>query len=161
MFGLICPIVKDFYSKFIQVLNKKSAIIRMQGITHIVIEDKNINKKYNKEQLKKYSYNILKKNNLLSLEAAGVIYLNYLDNNTIKLTPIVFVREINTLFYETACGSGTVAVGMYVSYQRRKSVNLDVIQPSGEIIKVVTRADSKKIYNARISGKVIEYEVKK
>ena len=158
MFGLICPIVEGIYKKSIKDLNNKSSIITLQGITHIVIEENNLDSKYSKEQLKKEAYKILKDNNLLSLPAAGVLYINYLDRNIIKLIPIVFVKKINTLFYETACGSGTVAIGIYVSYRRKKSVNLDIIQPSGNIIKVETIVDDKKIYQARISGKVIEYQ---
>ena len=157
MFGLICPIVKGKYNKFIKTLNNNSAIIKIKGITHIVIEDNSIIKKYNKDELKNYSYKILKDNNLLNKKAAGVLYINSIDNNTIEIIPIVYVKRINTLFFETACGSGTLAVGIYISYKRKESVNLSILQPSKEIIKVETIADYKKLYNARISGKVIEY----
>lgn len=68
------------------------------------------------------------------------MYIEYIDNK-IQLTPIVYVRDINTLFYETACGSGTTAVGIYQSFKNGKSVNLEVVQPSGNIINVCTEAD--------------------
>ncbi len=160
MFGLICPIIRGKYDKFIKVLNDKSAIIKIQGITHLIIEDQNINEKYDKEELKKYSLDILRKNNLLSEPAAGVMYVNYVDANTIKLTPIVFVKEINTLFYETACGSGTVAVGLYESYKKKSNVCFDIIQPSNKKINVKVTANFKQVYNARISGNVEEVEIK-
>ncbi len=152
------PIIKGLFINSIKELNKKEAIIKLQGITHVIIEDKNINNKYNKEELKNYSYNILKKYNLLDEPASGVMYINCLENK-IELTPIVFVKDINTLFYETACGSGTVAVGLYMSYKNNKSVKLDVIQPTKEIINVETMISNKEIINARIMGKVIEWEV--
>ena len=45
-----------------------------------------------------------------------------------------WVKEINTLFYETACGSGTTAICMVEAYMKKQSVEIDVLQPSGLII---------------------------
>ena len=87
----------------------------MYGITHVVIESDNINEKYNKDELKKYAYSILEELDLLKEDAAGVIFVNLLNKTTIEIYPIVYVSKINTLFYETACGSGTTAVGIYES----------------------------------------------
>ena len=86
------------------------------------------------------------------------MFIGYKDDK-IVLSPVVYVKEINTLFYETACGSGSVAVGIYESFKNKRSVNIDILQPSSDIIKVETNVDDKKIYNARISGKVKEVEV--
>ena len=120
-----------------------------------LLEVKNINKKYNKEELKEYAYNILKKNKLLKEEAAGVMFIERKDGKII-LSPVVFVKEINTLFYETACGSGSVAVGIYESFKNKGSVNIDILQPSGEYINVITSSNDSKIDNARIP---IDYKV--
>jgi len=30
----------------------------------------------------------------------------------VRMRPVVLVRDIDTLFYETACGSGTTAIGL-------------------------------------------------
>ncbi len=154
------PIIKGDYENSIKVINRKKAIVKLYGITQLVYEVSNINKKYNKEELKEYAYNILKKNKLLKEEAAGVMFIER-KNGKIILSPVVFVKEINTLFYETACGSGSVAVGIYESFKNKGSVNIDILQPSGEYIKVITSSNDSKIDNARISGKVIELEVKK
>lgn len=153
------PIIKGNYENSINVINRKKAIVKLYGITQLVYELKNINKKYNKEELKEYAYNILKENNLLKEDAAGVMFIEKKDNKVI-LSPVVFVKEINTLFYETACGSGSVAVGIYESFKNKDSVNIDILQPSGEIINVDTICTDKRIINARISGIVKEIEVK-
>lgn len=153
------PIIKGDYNKSIKVIDSKKAIIKLYGITQLIYEVKDINKKYNKEELKEYAYNILKNNNLLDESAAGVMFIEN-KGDKILLSPIVFVKEINTLFYETACGSGSVAVGIYKSFKDKRNINIDIIQPSGDIINVKTIVDDKKIYNARISGKVKELEVK-
>ena len=55
---------------------------------------------------------------MLKEEAAGVMFIER-KNGKIILSPVVFVKEINTLFYETACGSGSVAVGIYESFKNK------------------------------------------
>ena len=132
----------------------------MYGITHLIIEAGDINKEYSKEDLKKYAFSILERENLLNEEAAGVMFVNRIDNENIEISPIVFVKAINTLFYETACGSGTTAVGIYESYKRKSGIDVNILQPSGNTINVKTEVDNENIYNARISGKVIEYSKK-
>ncbi len=153
------PIIKGDYKNSVTQINGNSAIIRMYGITHLVIESDDINKKYSKEKLKEYAYEILEEYNLLQEDAAGVMFIEKRDNN-IELTPIVFVREINTLFYETACGSGTTAVAIYESFKTNKNVSINVLQPSGKVINVETKTENNSILNVRISGKVEEYETK-
>ena len=151
------PIIKGIYEKSIKIIDNKSAIIKMYGITHVVIESGDINQKYDKEELKEYAYRILEKEKLLNNEAAGVIFVNR-KNNNIEIYPVVYVSKIKTLFYETACGSGTTAVAIYESKNRQADIDIDVLQPSGEIINVKSIADKKKISNVRISGKVKEYK---
>ena len=123
------PIIKN--TKQIEEIDKNIYSVKLDGIVFLVTE-KEIDLKDKK--LKEYSLNLLKKYKLTKYKASGVIIL---ENNKIK--PIVYVKDINTLFIETACGSGTAAVGIYKSFISKKSVELDVIQPSGKIIKVKTR----------------------
>ncbi len=149
------PIIKGYYNKSIKIIDN-IAIIKLYGITHVVIEN-NVSNIVDKEKIKKRAYNLLKKYNLLNEKAAGVMYVNK-DNDNISLIPIVYVRDINTLFLETACGSGTTAVAIYESFKCKKNVNINVLQPSKEIINVQTKTDKTGIYNVRISSKVIEYQ---
>ncbi len=46
----------------------------------------------------------------------------------------VWVKRIGTLFAETACGSGTSAIGIAAATAARETVTLTVAQPSGESI---------------------------
>ena len=154
------PIIKGPYVNSIIPINNTSAIVKMYGITHLIIEAGDINKEYSKEDLKKYAFSILERENLLNEEAAGVMFVNRIDNENIEISPIVFVKAINTLFYETACGSGTTAVGIYESYKRKEGIDVNILQPSGNTINVKTKVDNENIYNARISGKVMEYSKK-
>ncbi len=47
----------------------------------------------------------------------------------------VWVDEVDTVFDETACGSGTGAIAVALAHQRRAPVEVDVGQPSGRIIR--------------------------
>lgn len=129
-------------------------IIRMDGITHVVIQQEIQHKD---EQLAKDSaYAIMEELNLFCEPACGVMFIKYEDKG-ISLMPVVYVRDINTFFFETACGSGTTAVGIYNSVANNCDTDLDVMQPSGETIHVNIRYRNSIIENAVISGKVIEY----
>ena len=88
------------------------------------------------------------------------MFVNRIDDENIEISPVVFVRAINTLFYETACGSGTTAVGVYESAKRGEGIDINILQPSGNTINVKTLCDEENVYNVRISGKVIEYDKK-
>ncbi len=154
------PIIKGPYEESVKKLTETSAIVRMYGIVHVVIESGDINKEFSKEDLKKYAYSILEKQNLLCEDAAGVMFVNRIDDENIEISPVVFVRAINTLFYETACGSGTTAVGVYESFKRKDGIDVNILQPSGNTINVKTTVDDKNIYNVRISGPVMEYDKK-
>ncbi len=47
----------------------------------------------------------------------------------------VWVDEVDTVFDETACGSGTGAIAVALAHQRQAPVEVDVGQPSGRIIR--------------------------
>lgn len=136
------PIIKDKN----QVVKKDDKyIIKLDGIVFLII-DSFIDLK--EKELKDYSFNLINKYKLNKYEASGVIYLN---NN--KIIPVVYVKDINTLFIETACESGTAAVGIYKSFITKESIEEDIIQPSGKEIKVKTNYDDYVDY-VEIKGKV-------
>jgi len=69
--------------------------------------------------------------NLNNQPAVGVTYY---DETSGRAEFSVWVKEVNTVFDETACGSGTSAIGIAQLWPNYSSVSIDVIQPSGEII---------------------------
>ena len=148
------PIMK---SNFIRKNNDNSIIVKIPGITHLVIEYSNVPKEY-KNNLEEYSKIMLKKYNLTKEVAAGVMYIKR-EKESIYLFPYVYVKSVNTWFFETACGSGTTAVGIYESYITKNSINKDIIQPSKEIISVKVENINNKIVSATISGKVKKYPI--
>ena len=106
------------------------------------------------EDLKKITLKILQKLGLSeSVPASGVMFLSR-SNDGIKMRPVVWVRDIKTLFDETACGSGTTAVGLVEALKQGKSVNLPVIQPTGMVINIKVDFDGKEFGRAVISGPI-------
>lgn len=129
-------------------------IVKMNGMISVVIQE-NVASKYleNKDDLKKIGMSFIHKYNLDFSEAVGVMFCET-SSNKLKINPVVWVKTIDTLFYETACGSGTTAVAMVQTYLEGKSKQMDIIQPSGMVIVANIMMQNQKISKAIISGKV-------
>lgn len=128
--------------------------VRMQGMVTIVIEE-NKGKPYleNKNAIRDEAKKLIENYQLTNEEAVGVMFLEK-EDNMLKINPIVWVNAIDTLFYETACGSGTTGVGIVKAMQEDCSQKLDIKQPSGEIINIYIEKDGEQIRKAIISGKI-------
>lgn len=123
---------------------------------------------YTKEMKKKINDSIMKKhsnveqvgfiNNTGRKElqmAVGVMFCEKeAENEKIKINPIVWVKDIDTLFYETACGSGSVAVCLVESYLKKQGQKIDIIQPSGLTITANVDYKENNFERAIISGNI-------
>jgi diaminopimelate epimerase len=105
---------------------KSVAVVDMGGIIHIIVEEK----AFPFEQVN-FSANMKEIKDGLNVdgEAVGVLWVNK-EGNKIEMKPVVWVKEIDTCFYETSCGSGSLAV----AFANQKSVK--VRQPSGKDITI-------------------------
>ncbi|MEA4902657.1 hypothetical protein [Desulfitobacterium sp.] len=136
--------------------------VKMEGITHILVEAERA-KPYleDKNKLKESAMKIIKQASVNEAEAVGVIFIEKMDQR-LKINPVVWVRSIDTLFYETACGSGTVAIGILESLKQgsqqgsKRSLNqrLEVLQPSGQVISTAVSLKNGLVVDSIISGKV-------
>lgn len=119
------------------VITKKEEgifVVKMNGMVSIVIQE-SVSNKYleNKERLREQGMNLINKYKLQENKAVGVMFCEKIDG-MIKINPIVWVKEINTLFYETACGSGTTSVCMVEAYENNRNQKIEILQPSGSSI---------------------------
>lgn len=90
----------------------------------------------------------------ISEKAVGIILLEK-EEMKLKINPVIWVKTIDTLYYETACGSGSLATAIYKN--RIQGVeNLEVMQPSGDYINIKLNKKEDVIEEARITGKVKE-----
>lgn len=121
--------------------------IKLKGITILVISDikqyKNL-KESSKELIKYYN---------IDDSAVGVMFVERLEEY-IKIYPIVWVKEIDTFFFENACGSGTIAVTMLESYIINNSGTYKVEQPSREFLETEIIIKDSIITSAILKGRI-------
>ncbi len=133
-------------------LDDGRAVVAMEGITHVVMNDSF--PEASPEELKQIALNILQELGLAtSVAASGVMFLTPSESG-VSMRPVVLVRDINTLFYETACGSGTTAVGLLEALKQGKSVDLPITQPTGMPINIKVDFDGSEFKQAVISGPI-------
>lgn len=126
-------------------------VVEMEGISHVIAEN---NQSDSSEALKSKALAILKSLGLdISVPASGVMFTTKTQNG-FKIDPVVWVKNLETLYYETACGSGTTALGLYESKKQNKSLSIDITQPSGMDITIKIDKSENAFLNASIFGNV-------
>lgn len=128
-------------------LNKEIYKIILKGITILVVKDV-----INHKDLKRKAKDIINQYNIED-DAVGVMFLDE-SKEYIKIYPIVWVKEINTLFLENACGSGTIAVSILKAWITQKSNEYCIMQPSGEFLKTNIILKNGRIVKAILKGKI-------
>ena len=72
--------------------------------------------------------------------AFGIMYY---DNTTSFMTPVVYVRDINTTYHEGSCGSGTVAMTSTLTKNLKDGAyEYDIRQPDGVISSTVLKSNN-------------------
>ncbi len=142
----------------IMEIKEKFNLIKLDGILIAVIDEENSKEyieklKMDEEKTKLELRKIMKKFNTQE-NAVGIILLEKQDEK-IKINPIIWVKTIDTLYYETACGSGSLATAIYKNYIDGTQ-ELEIIQPSGYSIKIKINKNKEYIESAIVSGKVME-----
>lgn len=118
------PILTD--KKLIEKLDPNITKVNLSGITILVVE----NFDYNKD-LKNVAINYIKEFNLQDEQAVGVIFLK----ENLEIIPIVWVKEINTLFAENSCGSGSIGVSIVQNLKNNQD-KFKIKQPSGKFLSI-------------------------
>ena len=140
-----CEVPIEGYN--IEKINENIYKVILKGITILVV--KNI---ANYIGLKQSAIDLILKYNLDD-DAIGVMFVDNVEN-IIKIYPIVWVNEIDTLFLENACGSGTIAVTMLESWLKKSSNKYNVMQPSGDILKTDIDIEDNIVKRAILKGKI-------
>lgn len=127
-------------------------LMQLQGITQILIF-KNFSKR--KSWLKDYSLKIIKNNKLEKSLAVAVVFIKKVDN-IYKIRPYVYFKRglKYEIVQETACGSATTAVGIYLSINKGRSINnQEIIQPSGDPLFISVKKNINQ-FKPNLSGRV-------
>lgn len=102
-----------------------ASIVDLGGIVHVVIEGEfpNDEKVYTSRHRQ-----IVSELNLEERDAVGVVWFQK-KLDTVMMHPVVWVRSVDTFYYESSCGSGTIAVGKVTGAS-------SVVQPTEKTISV-------------------------
>ena len=146
-----CEIPVDKY-KF-SIIEKDIYKVELEGITMIIVKEK-ISKNYLSKNLKEEGMKIINKYKILD-DAVGVIFLEK-ENSKFKIYPLVWVKNIDTVFLENACGSGTIATSIVESTLVNRSYTYKILQPSGKILETDIRMENGIVTKAILKGKIYE-----
>lgn len=126
-------------------------LINLDGILIVIMNYSDSKEYINRLKINKNKeMNNIKENILNKIDSdASAIGLMLLEDN--KINPIVWVKDIDTLFYETACGSGSLGTAIY-NYYINKDTNMNIIQPSGYSIDIELDIKDELVQYAKIKG---------
>ena len=101
-------------------------LVKFDGISHLLI-----NKPCKHELAYPKLMNLILQAKLEAEPCVGAIWWEELNLGHYKITPLVFVREIQTCVFEHACGSGSLALAAYLTQKcQMAEQELKIEQPS-------------------------------
>ena len=137
------PRVLDIRS--VEISGIPVAEVRMEGIVHLIRESgRPLEKEKAEAMLKRYAAEN-------GEEAAGLLDWN---PDTGFLRPLVYVSGSDTLVWESACGSGTAAVGALAAWRKGSGTAVTQVAQPGGTIRAEAAADHGTVTEVRITGTV-------
>lgn len=134
--------------------NEKLPVVFLDSIAHVII-DKSFNDGFTNNFTKEMvEIKIKKWCKFLNVPALGIMDYN---SEASELKPLVYVEEIDTLYWENSCASGTAAIAYYLDSKSDKPVKIKVKQAGGKYLEAFTSSD-KKLY---LKGEVQLIHIKK
>lgn len=152
---LLAFTIKDREVTLMMPLSKQSQLIervpegilvRLEGITQLVVADI--------EQTPRALLASLLSTNKYGLSSQPCVGVSYYDQSSNEAQFCVWVNAVNTVFDETACGSGTSAIGIAMAANKERSIRLQVIQPSKQVIFTETTFSDRQVKASSITGRV-------
>ena len=99
---------------------QKLPVVFFQGIAHVILASC-----LSRSEAEKV---IVSWCTFLNAEAFGLMFVDSVEN---RLTPLVYVPAVNSLYWESACGSGISAVGAWMAAENKAPVHVALRQPGG------------------------------
>ncbi len=125
--------------------NFETGMVEFEGITHLVLNGVTMKKSEAEEVIQKWC-------DELGVEGLGIMFLE-----GDKLSPLVYVPSINSLFWESSCASGTTAVGAYLHYKNKAGLKRTFSEPGGQLC--ISADDNMLVLEGRVlmgSSKMID-----
>lgn len=144
--GVEMPLHENVYNYEIEYESVlyRGTMVEFQGIMHLIIELEDAVSK--EEFFKKVKEDFKNK----EYDALGIMFSN---KENYSMVPLVYVKGTDSLVWERGCGSGATAMGIAVSYEQEKDVDITVKQPGGQL-QVTTKWDQKDVIEVFLNGNV-------
>jgi diaminopimelate epimerase len=104
---------------------RRARVVDLGGIVHVIISGMF---PFKPEDYKRQHCAIRTELGLGEREAVGVIWFED-RGETVNIHPVVWVKAVDTFFYESSCGSGSIAAALVTNAK-------SVVQPAGKSILV-------------------------
>ena len=105
-------------------------VVFLPGICHVIVPADMIGRDRAEDTLRAWG-------DLLPGEAMGLLLL---DEGQTAFTPLVYVKPTDSCVWERGCGSGSAAIGAWLTSVRGTDQCVSLRQPGG-VIQVVTRTE--------------------
>lgn len=127
-------------------LSVGGTLVNMDGISHLVLRGIRADRE-TFDKLKDFIYN----RERLDLPAFGVMFT---ESDSEAMTPVVYVRDVDTTYFEGSCASGTTAAACALSLHREDGLHHMVFrQPEGVLEAFVTTKKGQ-IASAELDGSI-------
>ena len=150
-----CVSIKYYIDKRINDVIIDNYIVSFNGISLIFLDKKENDKLLNQIgdiNIKSIMKDKIKKINIDN-NAIGIVLIN---NN--RIYPFIWVKDIDTLYFETACGSASIAYAL-LKFKKTKRTNYIIKQPSEYDYEINIINDKDRIKYILFKGIVEEYKV--
>ncbi len=119
--------------KSVTAWGSEGILVDLGGIMHLVLWDIPASA----ELFEKYKNEINAKYNP---PAMGVMFV---EKASLKMVPVVYVRDVDTTYFEGSCGSGSVATAVALSQEKGAGAHsFTLSQPAGKITASVEKGES-------------------
>lgn len=144
--ALSMPLHKSVQAIEVEYRNQryKGTIVELSGISHAVFftDDKSLGVDFFeavKATIKDFDY-----------DAFGIMFY---DEKIEFMRPLVYVKDTDSLIWERSCGTGTVALGIVLSYSSQGSIDKNVDQPGG-LMQITTTWGAHEVASIVLKGMV-------
>ncbi|MEE1300133.1 MAG: hypothetical protein UHI93_06260, partial [Acutalibacteraceae bacterium] len=97
---------------------RKPVIVRFDGIAHVILERPAPEGERGRSRAEALARSWCE---ALGTDAIGILFF---ERHKLRLTPLVYVPAVGTVCWESACGSGTTAIGAYMADRTGKPVDI-------------------------------------
>ncbi|MDU7338033.1 MAG: hypothetical protein E7L17_07960 [Clostridium sp.] len=126
----------------VSYLDQEYPVVCFDGIVHTIVPGEKKEEEFVRGLLKEVRA-------AADASAYGIMFLN-----GEKMVPVVYVCETDSLIWESSCGSGSMAVGVFLALQMGEGTRRFTLQQPGGVIEASATVSNGKVTACRMGGPV-------